>query len=126
MKYCHNCGTPINESDLFCSKCGQPLRDDVSSTPPPLPPNNDSNVFSESIEAIRTLLRVIYRFISVLNIKGWVCWLVICIIEVLILSQLDLFYFLERYNNRVIILTGFTTIFGGYIYNLVRWILKKR
>lgn len=126
MKYCHNCGTTLNETDLFCSKCGMPSRTGLPPTPPPLPSKNGSNVFSESIEAIRTLLRVIYGFICVLNIKGWVLWFVICIMEVLILSQLDLFYFLERYNNNVIILTGFTTIFGGYIYNLVRWILKKR
>lgn len=126
MKYCHNCGTPLNESDLFCSKCGTPIRSGLSSTPPPFPSKNETSVFSESIEAIRTFFKLIYSLICVLNIKGWVCWLVMCIIEVLILSQMDLYPFLNSYNNNVTIITGFTTIFSGYIYNFVRWILKKK
>lgn len=126
IKYCHNCGNPINESDVFCSKCGTALKKtELPLISPPLKLENGANEISDSIRAIRVLLNLVCKLFCVLNLKGWVCWFVICLIEVLTLSQMDLFNFLDSYNDNVIIITGLTTLLGGYIYNLVKWISKE-
>ena len=42
MKYCRNCGSPMNDEDLFCSKCGTRVSE-------PIEESNNQEVYEEPI-----------------------------------------------------------------------------
>lgn len=52
MKYCRNCGSPMNDEDLFCSKCGTRVNEPIEES------NNqevyEEPIFEEEVEEVTT------------------------------------------------------------------------
>lgn len=120
--YCSNCGAELDDSDKFCSSCGNVVNEDMSDNQN-ITKNNENLTFIERIEIIPLTIGILFYVIaliisSVLHYQpiSIVCLLVAC----------SGFFLIGYLSKESLIFVLFYAVFTVMIGWLVYWLFFSR
>lgn len=83
MKYCHHCGTQLEDNTKFCSRCGKSTSEEARASAQAKPTENIVNVLSERLKLNGIIWIVIGCFQIILGLCGTIVPLIVGVLNII-------------------------------------------